>query len=179
MPSAARSALVLIAASPVLTAFDATSYLTLHFAHGRGRPVVAESRSCAPRRSRRSPVARPARGLAESSGRAPSGCRACARRPRVSGSLHRLTDASHACFRRSVILPPLRFPSRAMDYLGEDSHLQVGAHAGRTNRKRPATNRPRGASCVHARSRASEPRLPGRPCQSSHRRRRHSGSPFP
>ena len=38
----------------------------------------------------------------------------------------------HASFRRSVTLPPLRFTSLAVACSGEDLHLQVGAHAGRT-----------------------------------------------
>ena len=38
----------------------------------------------------------------------------------------------HASFKRSVTLTPLRFTSLAVVSLGEDLHLQVGAHAGHT-----------------------------------------------
>jgi len=50
--------------------------------------------------------------------------------------VHRPAGSFHASFRRSVTLPPLRFPSLAVTCLGEDFHLQVSAHAGRTHNKR-------------------------------------------
>ena len=40
----------------------------------------------------------------------------------------------HASSRRSVTLTPLRFPSLAVTCSGEDFHLQVSAHAGRTEK---------------------------------------------
>ena len=46
--------------------------------------------------------------------------------------VHRSAGSFHASFRRSVALPPLRFPSFAVTCSGEDFHLQVCAHAGRT-----------------------------------------------
>jgi hypothetical protein len=55
--------------------------------------------------------------------------------------VHQPTVAFHASFRRSVALPPLRFPSLAVTCSGEDFHLQDDAHAGRTRRGPP----PRGS----------------------------------
>ncbi len=51
--------------------------------------------------------------------------------------VHLPTDAFHASFRRSVALPPLRFPFFAVTCSEEDFHLQDDAHAGRT-KKPPA-----------------------------------------
>ena len=49
--------------------------------------------------------------------------------------VHQPTASFHASFRRSVTLPPLRFPSLAVTCSGEDSHLQDSAHDGRTSNR--------------------------------------------
>ncbi len=49
----------------------------------------------------------------------------------------------HTPSRRSVALPPLRFPSLAVTCSGEDSHLQDDAHAGRTRGRALSVERAR------------------------------------
>ena len=57
--------------------------------------------------------------------------------------VHQPTASFHASFRRSVTLPPLRFPSLAVTCSGEDSHLQDRAHDGRTSNRGHKFRRPR------------------------------------
>jgi len=61
--------------------------------------------------------------------------------------VHQPTASFHASFRRSVALPPLRFPSLAVTCSGEDLHLQDDAHAGRTEKGPP----PGGKAALDAR----------------------------
>ena len=62
--------------------------------------------------------------------------RSCALAPVPSASypilVHRPAGSFHASFRRSVALPPLRFPLVVMTYFQEDFHLLISAHARRT-----------------------------------------------
>jgi hypothetical protein len=73
--------------------------------------------------------------------------------------VHQPTVAFHASFRRSVALPPLRFPSLAVTCSGEDFHLQDDAHAGRTRNGRA----PRRAPVFRRRDPSLRPRARRRP----------------
>jgi hypothetical protein len=55
-------------------------------------------------------------------------------------SVRRLAVSVHASFRRSLTVPPLRFPSVPVARSRKNFHLQVNHHARHTKKRRPVQN---------------------------------------